>query len=162
MTLHERNAIRELVAALRLTVEYVGFEMLPPITGWSWYEAMVKYAPAEAQLLTDAWEKSRIENTVYNDQLSTKGNTMNEQVKPQGVFITAEFDRIVSRERRDKDNKIIVTKYVGLIARSDESTELYLVRTGRPEKYANVKRNEMLTLKVNVRSFRDVIYYSEV
>ena len=87
---------------------------------------------------------------------------MTEQVKPQGVFITAEFDRIVSRERRDKDNKIIVTKYVGLIARSDESTELYLVRTGRPEKYANVKRNEMLTLKVNVRSFRDVIYYSEV
>ena len=87
---------------------------------------------------------------------------MNEQVKPQGVFITAEFDRIVSRERRDKDNKIIVTKYVGLLARSDVSTVLYLVRTVRPEKYANVKRNEMLTLKVNVRSFRDVIYYSEV
>ena len=86
---------------------------------------------------------------------------MNEQVKHQGIFITAEFDRIVSRERRDKDNKIIVTKYIGLIGRTAESTELYLVRTDNPDKYQNIKRNELLTLKVNIRSFRDVIYFSE-
>ena len=133
------------------------------MAGECWPAKQAKAAVAASQ--PPASSRKTLKATVtYLEALykTTKGNTMNEQVKPQGVFITAEFDRIVSRERRDKDNKIIVTKYVGLIARSDESTELYLVRTGRPEKYANVKRNEMLTLKVNVRSFRDVIYYSEV
>ena len=42
-------AIYELTEAIRLTVEYVGIEMLPPIEGWSWFDALRKYAPDDAQ-----------------------------------------------------------------------------------------------------------------
>lgn len=45
------DAIRELTEAIRLTVEYVGTGMLPAIPGWSWYDAMVKYAPNDAEVL---------------------------------------------------------------------------------------------------------------
>lgn len=35
----------DLVKALVYTVEYVGFDILPPIDGWSWYDALKKYRP---------------------------------------------------------------------------------------------------------------------
>ena len=41
-------AVRELTEAIRFTVEYVGLEMLPPIDGWSWFDALVKYDPLSA------------------------------------------------------------------------------------------------------------------
>ncbi len=34
-------ALEQCVEALRLTREYVGEEMLPPLEGWSWYDATV-------------------------------------------------------------------------------------------------------------------------
>lgn len=40
-----RNAIDDLTEAIRLTVEYVGLSTLPPIAGWSWYDALVRYRP---------------------------------------------------------------------------------------------------------------------
>lgn len=40
---------RELVEALRLTVEYVGTHTLRPEPGWSWYDALTKYAPEVAE-----------------------------------------------------------------------------------------------------------------
>lgn len=46
-------AIRELTEAIRLTVEYVGNDMLPAIEGWDWYDALVKYAPEVAQAFVD-------------------------------------------------------------------------------------------------------------
>lgn len=50
------DAAKDLTEAIRLTQEYVGPETLPPIEGWSWYDALVKYAPeaAEAALVTAA------------------------------------------------------------------------------------------------------------
>jgi hypothetical protein len=42
-------AVEELTEALRLTREYVG-DVLPAIVGWSWYDALVKYAPEKAEL----------------------------------------------------------------------------------------------------------------
>jgi hypothetical protein len=41
-------AIRELTEAIRFTVEYIGTDALPPIPGWSWYDALEKYAPETA------------------------------------------------------------------------------------------------------------------
>lgn len=38
-------AVRELAQALRLTREFVGEELLPPIDGWSWYDALKRWAP---------------------------------------------------------------------------------------------------------------------
>lgn len=49
--------IEDLTEAIRLTVEYAGGEILPAIEGWSWYDAMVKYAPEKAKLLK-AYERS--------------------------------------------------------------------------------------------------------
>jgi hypothetical protein len=40
-------AIAELAQAIRLTREYVGEELLPPIEGWSWYDALRRHAPHE-------------------------------------------------------------------------------------------------------------------
>lgn len=47
----KEEAILELCNAIRFTVEYVGTRMLPPIAGWSWYDALRKYNPAMAKEL---------------------------------------------------------------------------------------------------------------
>lgn len=44
-----RQEVRELTEAIRLTVEYVGLETLPPRPGWSWFEALQRYAPEDAR-----------------------------------------------------------------------------------------------------------------
>lgn len=41
--------VEELTEAIRHTVEYVGVDTLPPEEGWSWYDALVKYAPEKAE-----------------------------------------------------------------------------------------------------------------
>jgi hypothetical protein len=50
------EAIHELTEALRFTVEYIGVINLPPIEGWSWYDAMVKYAPTKAEAFRRMYE----------------------------------------------------------------------------------------------------------
>lgn len=45
------KVVNDLTEAIRLTVEYVGVDVLPPIEGWSWYDAMVRYAPEQAEIL---------------------------------------------------------------------------------------------------------------
>jgi hypothetical protein len=40
-------AVVELAQAIRLTREYVGEELLPPVEGWSWYDALRRHAPHE-------------------------------------------------------------------------------------------------------------------
>ena len=54
-----RKAVTELVEALRLTVEYVGTQTLPPIPGWEWYDALSKHLPEYTQPLRDADEARR-------------------------------------------------------------------------------------------------------
>jgi hypothetical protein len=41
----QRRAITDLAVAIQLTVEYVGYDTLPPYPGWSWYDALAKHAP---------------------------------------------------------------------------------------------------------------------
>lgn len=45
----DNRNIAELVLAIHHTVEYVGYETLPPRPGWSWYDALRKYDPALAE-----------------------------------------------------------------------------------------------------------------
>lgn len=47
MELH-KTAVEELTEAIRFTAEYLGPDKLPAIEGWSWYDALVKYAPEKA------------------------------------------------------------------------------------------------------------------
>lgn len=51
----EEDAVLELCNAIRLSVEYVGTKTLPPIEGWSWYDALKKHAPEMAQELRNTW-----------------------------------------------------------------------------------------------------------
>ena len=44
-----QRAIHDLTEAIRLTVEYTGNELLPPVEGWDWFDALAKYAPEVAQ-----------------------------------------------------------------------------------------------------------------
>jgi len=41
------GAVQELAQAIRLTREYVGEDVLPAIEGWSWYDALCRWAPHE-------------------------------------------------------------------------------------------------------------------
>jgi hypothetical protein len=41
----QRRAIVELIEAIRLSVEYVGMDVLQPHPGWSWYDALAKHDP---------------------------------------------------------------------------------------------------------------------
>lgn len=49
------EVVEELTEAIRFTVEYIGTEYLPPIEGWSWYEALKKYAPAKLEAFKDSY-----------------------------------------------------------------------------------------------------------
>lgn len=42
------DPIEELTEAIRLTAEYVGPRTLPAVKGWSWFDALSKYAPEKA------------------------------------------------------------------------------------------------------------------
>lgn len=44
-TSHLSPAVRELAEAIRLTREYVGEDLLPAVEGWSWYDALRRWAP---------------------------------------------------------------------------------------------------------------------
>lgn len=39
----------ELIEVLRLTVEYIGNDLLPAELGWSWYDVLTRHAPAIAE-----------------------------------------------------------------------------------------------------------------
>lgn len=52
------DPVQELSDALRLTVEYVGMQKLPPIPGWSWYDALSKYAPSMALTFKNEFHKN--------------------------------------------------------------------------------------------------------
>jgi hypothetical protein len=49
-----QTAVAELAQALRLTREYFGEELLPPVEGWSWYDALRRHAPHELPAVVPA------------------------------------------------------------------------------------------------------------
>jgi len=77
--------IRELTEAIRLTVEYVGNDTLPALEGWSWFDALRKYAPEVAEQFANppkmvsgedlptsgvkVWPGREIAAIVYEDEL---------------------------------------------------------------------------------------------
>lgn len=60
------SAIDDLVEALRLTVEYIGLTALPPIEGWSWYDALRKHRPEVAEALARQ-HATRVEHAPTSD-----------------------------------------------------------------------------------------------
>ncbi|PSJ79889.1 hypothetical protein [Neisseria iguanae] len=86
---------------------------------------------------------------------------MTEETKKQGVFIIASYDRQFDRERKNKDGTYTKTHYLGFLIRTESGTALCEVRTKNPEKYAHFKRDQVYTLQVYVRGWKDAVYYSD-
>jgi hypothetical protein len=84
-----------------------------------------------------------------------------ETQKKQGFFVIATFDRMITKERKQEDGSYTKTHYVGMIMRTDDGTRLCQVRTKKPEKYAQLKVNDYVTMEVFPRAFKDNIYYSD-
>lgn len=84
-----------------------------------------------------------------------------ETERKQGIFVIAAFDRMFTRERKNQDGTFSKTHYVGLIIRSEAQTRLCEVRTKQPEKYEGYKTQQILSMQVFPRAFKDNIYFSD-
>lgn len=49
--------ISSLAQAIHFTVEYVGYDLLPAVPGWSWYDALRKYDPDLADRHKEQYER---------------------------------------------------------------------------------------------------------
>ena len=54
-----------------------------------------------------------------------------------------------------------VVPTIDLLVRSDDGTQLCEVRTKHPEKYQHFKRDQVVTLEIHPRAFKDNVYYSD-
>lgn len=84
-----------------------------------------------------------------------------ETKRKQGFFVSAQFDRMITKERKQDDGSYTKTHYVGLLIRSEDGTRLCQVRTKNPEKYNNLKPDDFVTMEIHPRAFKDNIYYSD-
>lgn len=84
-----------------------------------------------------------------------------ENERKQGFFVTASFDRAFVKERKNADGTYVKVHYIGLLVRSDDGTQLCEVRTKHPEKYQHFKRDQVVTLEIHMRAFKDNVYYSD-
>lgn len=62
----QEAAIHDLVEAIRLTVEYVGTDVLHPGEGWTWYDALLKHAPEVAARFKAEHEKNLAQRKTAN------------------------------------------------------------------------------------------------
>jgi hypothetical protein len=95
---HQRNV---LIDALIKTVKYVGLETLPPIAGWSWYDAIFKYAPLEADLLYKEFhalkkveEPVKTQNAVKDPHADGSVNSTMHQIDLAEIFISRRLSDI--------------------------------------------------------------------
>lgn len=80
----------------------------------------------------------------------------------QGFYIEASFDRLVRKERKDKEGKINVSYEVAVIVRTEESTSIYNLKTKNPEAYKGIKPDQPLRVRVLPRAFKDFLYFTIV
>ena len=85
---------------------------------------------------------------------------MSDAVK-QGFFLPGMFDREFLKERKNDDGSYRKVNYLGFLIRSESGTELCEVRTKKPEKYAHLKRDQVVTIQVFLRGYKDVVYFSD-
>ncbi|HHK5571200.1 TPA: hypothetical protein ACQUH5_002048 [Neisseria lactamica] len=84
-----------------------------------------------------------------------------ENERKQGFFVTASFDRAFVKERKNADGTYVKVHYLGLLVRSEDGTKICEVRTKNPEKYQHFKRDQVVTLEIYMRAFKDKVYYSD-
>lgn len=78
----------------------------------------------------------------------------------QGFFIEATFDRILAKNKKDREGREYKAYYVGVIVRTESATTLYQLGTKSPESYAKYKSGDPLKVRVIPRAFKDFLYFT--
>lgn len=88
----EPDAVRELLEAIRLTQEYV---QLPPLEGWTWFDAYSRWRPADATRLYREWSGAR------GGALSTAGDEHRRPPDADGTYRRLAGSILVAHQRMD-------------------------------------------------------------
>lgn len=84
------------------------------------------------------------------------------QEPAQGFYIQANFDRLITKTKKDKEGKDYLTYEIGVIVRTEESTTLYAIKTKNPDRWKNVKSQTPVKIRVTPRAFKDFLYFTIV
>lgn len=96
-----------------------------------------------------------------NDNAQTPST--NDIIDPtQGFFIEASFDRIVRKEKKDREGKIVVNYEVAVIIRTEQYTNIYNIKTKNPQAFKNFKSGDPIRLRVMPRAYKDFLYFTIV
>lgn len=80
----------------------------------------------------------------------------------QGFYLQADFDRLITKVKKNKDGQDYNVYEIGVIVRTEESTNLYAVKTKTPEKWRSVKSGTPVRIRVAPRAFKDFLYFTIV
>ena len=80
----------------------------------------------------------------------------------QGFYVVGLFDRVFQKRRRRDDGTETVSDHVGLLIRNENSgTQVLSFRTKNPALYDQYKRDQVLTIKVQVGAYKDYVFYQD-
>ena len=80
----------------------------------------------------------------------------------QGFYVVGLFDRVFQKRRRRDDGTETVSDHVGLLIRNENSgTQVLSVRTKNPALYDQYKRDQVVTIKVQVGACKDYVFYQD-
>ena len=90
---------------------------------------------------------------------------MTEAQKPSfepinGFYVQADFDRLITKVKKNQDGQEYNVYEIGLILRTEESTLLYAVKTKNPERWRGVKAGTPVKIRVTPRAFKDFLYFT--
>lgn len=81
----------------------------------------------------------------------------------QGFYVEASFDRIVRKERKNKETGEVTVNYeVSVIVRTESDTNIYNLKTKKPEVYKGMKPGHPIKVRIMPRAFKDFLYFTVV
>ena len=78
----------------------------------------------------------------------------------QGFYLQADFDRLITKVKKNKDGQEYNVYEVGVIVRTEESTNLYAVNTKNPDRWRATKQGTPIKIRVTPRAFKDFLYFT--
>lgn len=93
-------------------------------------------------------------------QIQTPNET--KVLPPQGFYLEAVFDRLITKVKKNKDGQDYNVYEVGVIVRSEDSTSLYSLKTKNPDKWRSTRSGTPINVRVIPRAFKDFLYFTIV
>lgn len=88
--------------------------------------------------------------------------TQPDHTAAQGFYLQADFDRLIIKVKKNKDGQDYNVYEIGVIVRTEESTNLYAVKTKNPDRWRSVKSGTPVRIRVSPRAFKDFLYFTIV